>query len=107
MFVLMADMKTQLANVAFGGSWSEEILDRDKLNDALECIAQAVEECADKDVRTPALLDALDYIKLTIGKGSGLTSSFLSALSEPDPCRRHQEAMRAERSIVRWAGSEK
>jgi hypothetical protein len=100
----MTDMKTQLSNVAFGGSWSEEILDRSKLNNALEVIARAVEDCTEYDMRTPALFEALAYIKDHIGKGSELTDGFLQALAQPNPSLRYAEAKHCEANIIRWSG---
>jgi hypothetical protein len=104
MFVHMADMKTQLANVAFGGSWSEEILDQSKLTDALEIIAHAAEDCVEQDVWTPALRDALQHIKQTIGKGPELAESFQVAVGQPNQSTRYRDAKRAEANIVRWCG---
>jgi hypothetical protein len=102
----MADMKTQLANVAFGGSWSEEILDRSKLDDALEVNARAADDCVDQDVWAPPLLEALDYIKLNIEKGPKLVESFQAAILQPNQSIRYRDAKRSEASIKRWCGYE-
>lgn len=100
----MADIKTQLANVAFGGSWSEEILDQSKLNDALDVIARAAEDCVEDDVLTPALREALAYIKESIGKGPELVEQFQTAIWHPNHSVRYSDAKRAEASIKRWCG---
>lgn len=100
----MADIKTQLANVAFGGSWSEEILDKTDLNDALEVIARAAEDCVEEDVWTPALREALAYIKATIGKGPELVEQFQTAIWQPNHSERYRDAKRAEANIKRWSG---
>ena len=45
----MADMKKQLSNVAFGGSWSEEILDTSTKAQALRQVEAAVLNCFEED----------------------------------------------------------
>ncbi|WP_156121756.1 hypothetical protein [Halocynthiibacter namhaensis] len=98
------DIEKQLKNVAFGGSWSEEILVNARFNGALIVIANAVVECRDHDVRTPELHEALDYVREKINKGPELASSFLVAVGEVNPDVREQSAGVIFRNIKRWAG---
>ncbi len=100
----MADMKKQLSNVAFGGSWSEEILDTSTKAQALRQVEAAVLNCFEEDVRTDDLNEALDYLREKIGKGSELISAFLQALNIQTPALRQQEASRVFRLIKNWAG---
>lgn len=100
----MTDMKTQLKNVAFSGSWSEEILVNSRYSDALSVLAGAVQECRDQDVRTAQLHEALEYLEEKINKGPELTRSFLKAVGEPNPDLRETAARSAYRNIERWAG---
>lgn len=100
----MADLKKKLTNVAFGGSWSEDILDRSTKEDALHVLEQAVLNCMDEDVRSPALHAALDYVRDKFGKGPELASAFLIAVGLQVPAMRQQEASRVLRLIKNWAG---
>ncbi|MCD9147934.1 hypothetical protein [Pseudophaeobacter flagellatus] len=100
----MTDIKKQLSNVAFGGSWSEEILSTASLKAALHVINQAAEECAERDVATEELEEALGYIRAKIGKGSELAGQFSKAIRDPDQVMRKQGALRVAKSITRWAG---
>lgn len=100
----MADIKKKLSNVAFGGSWSEEILERSSKEDALHVLEQAVLNCMEEDVRTPALHAALDHVRDKFGKGPELASAFLVALAMPAPALRQQETSRVLRLIKNWAG---
>jgi len=103
MFVLMTDIKTQLSNVAFGGSWSEEILNTSYLEDALLIISQAAQDCTEMDVRTPELDEALAFIRSNIGRGPELCSQFMKAVCEPNQALRRQQAMRIVKSIRQWS----
>lgn len=101
----MAGLKKQLKNVAFGGSWSEEILVNGQYQEALSVLACAVSECRERDVRTPELYEALDYIRKKVGKGPELSASFLRAVNEVNPDIREQRAKRVFNNIKRWAGT--
>ncbi|MEO0916203.1 MAG: hypothetical protein AAFY31_04360 [Pseudomonadota bacterium] len=73
----MAERKTQLGNVSFGGNWSEEILAADEINSVLSVIDAAAAECPDRDVEDESLEAALTYIYMRIEKGPMLQEAFL------------------------------
>ncbi|WP_161492638.1 hypothetical protein [Pseudophaeobacter leonis] len=97
-------MKKQLSNVAFGGSWSEEILNTSELLDALDVIAQAADDCVERDVRSAALEAALTRIQAKVGKGTELCDQFRRAIAEPNHGLRMQNAQQAARRLRLWCG---
>lgn len=104
MFVLMADIKTQLTNVAFGGSWSEEILRVSDMADALKMISDATRTCTEVDVRTVELVAALDFVAARIEKGPQLKAQFFKAVGIDNQQIRQNAAKKALRQIQAWAG---
>ena len=100
----MTEKKKQLGNVAFGGNWSEELVDKDQLKRTLSVIERAARDCARRDVRSRQLEKALEEISQTIEKGPQLTRRFMRALAEPNPGLRHMEASRMARIIKRSIG---
>jgi len=100
----MIDIKTQLKNVAFGGSWSEEILRVSELEDALEVIANAAHSCTETDVRTSELKDALGFVANKIEKGPLLSAQFLKAVVIEDQDARSHAAQAVLLQIKSWAG---
>lgn len=104
MFVLMTDIKTQLTNVAFGGSWSEEILRVSDMADALKVIFDAARTCTKVDVRTVELVAALDFVAARIEKGPQLKAQFLKAVVIDNQQIRHDAAKKVFRQIQAWAG---
>tara|TARA_R100000005_G_scaffold89219_2_gene59634 strand:- start:4432 stop:4755 length:324 start_codon:yes stop_codon:yes gene_type:complete len=101
----MAERKNQLSNVSFGGAWSEELVDIDRLNRILSVIERAVRDCASRDVRSRQLEKALNEMGLTIEKGPQLARRFMRALAEPNPGLRHMEASKVARIIRRSVGA--
>jgi hypothetical protein len=100
------ERKKQLGNVAFGGNWSEELIDADRLKRIMSVIERAARDCARRDVRSQELEKALNEISLVIEKGSQLTKRFMRALAEPNPGLRHMETNRVVRIIRRSTGKE-
>ncbi|MAL79110.1 MAG: hypothetical protein CMN55_08360 [Sneathiella sp.] len=100
----MTEKKKQLGNVAFGGNWSEELVDKDQLQRTLSVIERAVRDCARRDVRSRQLEKALEEISRTIEKGPQLTRRFMRSLAEPNPSLRYMEAGRVARIIRRSVG---
>ena len=98
------EKKKQLANVAFGGNWSEEILIQDELRKVLDVIAHAVTHCADRDVEDEALLNAMLYIRKNVEKGPMLCTAFFRAIRIENQGLRYKEACKAEHMIRQWAG---
>jgi hypothetical protein len=104
MFVRMTDLKKQLKNVAFGGSWSEEILRSSDLDDALKVISHAADICTEINVRTDNLIKALDFVASKIEKGPQLKAQFLKAVVIENQETRNTDAHKALRQMQRWAG---
>lgn len=100
----MVDLKTQLKNVAFGGSWSEEILRVSELEDALKVIENAADTCTEIDVRTDELNDALDFVASKIEKGPQLKAQFLKAVVIQDQEVRSCTAQAVLQQMQSWAG---
>jgi hypothetical protein len=100
----MADLKTQLKNVAFGGSWSEEILRVSELEAALEIIAKAACDCTEIDVRTDALKEALSFVASKIEKGPQLKAQFIKAVVIEDQEARSCAAQQVLQQMQSWAG---
>ena len=100
----MVDSKKHLANVAFGGAWSEELLERDKLSKVMAVLNKAAEECADRDVSDEALMAVLGYVRTQVEKGPMLVSGLQNALLETNQSIRQDEVRRYVRMIAEWAG---
>ena len=98
------ERETQLRNVAFGGNWSEALLEQDVAISALSTLRQATENCMEEDPRGPELNQALGYVAVRIEKGPALVAAFQKALAEPEQTIRRQQAMRCLRQIELWAG---
>ncbi len=101
----MAERKTKLAHVAFGGDWSETRLTTEELRDVLSVIGDAVQKCAERDVRDdPELNEALSYVEQRLGRGSELAKAFRVALDEPVQTVRVERAADVHRRMCDWAG---
>lgn len=92
------DRKSQLANVAFGGDWAEQIIPRETAQSAIEALERAVRGCRYEDYRNDAVRDALEVVRVK-PKGDLLASRFWKALSNRNPALREQEAGDALRLI--------
>ena len=97
------DMKGKLGNVAFGGGWTEEMLDRERLRSALDALDRAADGCADEDMRSGELDDALSFVETHVEKGAAFARAFRTALAFGEPWRRREAALQAARRIRRWA----
>jgi hypothetical protein len=104
LFVLMIERKKHLANVAFGGRWSEELVERDRLARFMAALDATASDCFDQDVYTRELIDALDYVQANVEKGPMLVAGFQKALLEPIPSLRQTEVQRYVGMIRNWAG---
>ena len=96
------DMKGKLGNVAFGGGWTEEMLDRGRLRSALDAPDRAAEGCSDEDMRSEELDNALSFVETHVEKGAALADAFRKALVLAEPWRRREAALLAARRIRRW-----
>ena len=99
------DKKTQLANVAFGGNWSEQLLRDDELHQVLDVIATAVTQSLDRDVEDEALLNAMLYIRKNVEKGPLLCAAFFKALRIENQGLRYDKLCKVEYMIRTWAGA--
>ena len=102
--VLIMERETQLRNVAFGGNWSEALLEQDVAKSALATLRLAAGNCMEEDPRGPELNQALGYVAVRVEKGPALVAAFLKALAEPEQTIRRQQAMHCLRQIELWAG---
>ncbi len=100
----MVERKKHLANVAFGGAWSEEIVERQALSKVMSALEKAAAECFDQDVYCRDLIDALGFVQTNVEKGPMLVSGFQKALLEPIPALRQAEVQRYVKMIRDWAG---
>lgn len=89
------DRKGQLANVAFGGAWSEQIAGDEALAEAMACIEAAVERAARVDLRGDlAASEALRLLAADHPKGTMLVAAWDKALAVADPGLRVAELQR-------------
>ncbi|WP_057462761.1 hypothetical protein [Pseudovibrio sp. POLY-S9] len=102
LYVLMADRKKQLANVAFGGSWSEELIHKGKVQAVLDVLRQAARRCDEEDPRGPELTATLVYIERHVEKGRMYRIGIEKALSLQDPTQRQTEMLRYVSLIEAW-----
>lgn len=103
-FVLIMEREKQLCNVAFGGNWSEALLEQDEVASVLATLRAAAENCTERDPRGPELDRALGYVAARIEKGPMLAPAFANALAEPERAARRDRAMRCFQQIKAWAG---
>lgn len=100
----MVERKKHLTNVAFGGAWSEQIIEDDSLNSVMSVLQKACDQCADEDVNGRALIDALSYVRSNVEKGPMLVEGFQKALLEPNPNIRQVSVKRYVDMIFTWSG---
>jgi len=98
------ERETQLRNVAFGGDWSEALLEQDVAKSVLSILRVAAENCMEEDPRGLELNQALGYVAARVEKGPMLVSAFLKALAEPERTIRREGMRRCFRQIEIWAG---
>ena len=100
------DRKGQLANVSFGGAWSEQIPRRERLAAAVALIGAAPARTTEEDLRDDLVLEeALRDVAATHPKGSELLASWERALSRPAPEERYRELIRLARLFAAWQGA--
>ena len=97
------DSKSRLANVAFGGSWVEAILEREDMRAAVAAVDRAAADCMEEDARTPPLREALDTLAARIARGRILADAYWRALGL-DPGRRQAEVDRVRAIILSAVG---
>lgn len=90
----MTNKAKQLANVAFGGNWSEAIMEHHDIETALDVLRNTAQNCRESACFGSELEDALATIRAYIDKGEGLTVGFLNALNEQNIAQREKEVRR-------------
>ena len=100
----MVDYKKHLANVAFGGAWSEELVARDALKSVMQVLERAAANCGEQEVRDGALAEALSHVRRKVEKGPMLVEGFQNALLEPLPEVREARVRHYVDMIADWAG---
>lgn len=101
------DRKKQLANVAFGGDWAEQIEPREAVASALQTLQESVAESADHDPRRPAVLVAVDFLCGRIARGHMMAQSWRAAAGIADQWQRHQALGVVFRNIHKGLGDTK
>ena len=79
------------------------MLDRERLRSVLDALDRAADGCADADMRSKELEDALTFVEAHIEKGATLAKAFRTALAYGEPWRRREAALVAAWRIRRWA----
>lgn len=97
------ERKRQLANVAFGGDWSEAIVPRERLQAAMQTLRLAVRYCREVDPRTAEVNDALVLIR-RMTRGDILAEAFLKAAGIENMDVRHSELQRVLKIIASAVG---
>lgn len=89
------DRKGQLANVAFGGAWSEQIAGQETLRDAMRSIEAAARETLYADLRhDSSKREALVLVAASHPKGPMLMAAWNRAISIENPGLRAAELAR-------------
>lgn len=89
------ERKGQLANVAFGGAWSEQIAGDEALSAAMQRVEAAVEESVERDVRhDSAVHEALKRLATAHPKGDMLIKAWGKAAETANPGLRAAELTR-------------
>ncbi|MGH0003498.1 hypothetical protein ACQU0X_25770 [Pseudovibrio ascidiaceicola] len=98
----MTDRKKQLANVAFGGSWSEELVHKGRVQAVIDVLRLAAENCDEEDPRGPELSASLVYIERHVEKGRMFRIGVEKSLSLQNPSQRKMEMLRYVSLIESW-----
>lgn len=64
------------------------MLDRERLRWVLDAVDRAADGCAEEDMRTEKLDDALSFVEANVEKGASLAEAFRTALAIMEPWRR-------------------
>lgn len=89
------DRAGQLRNVAFGGSWSEQIAGREALAEAIEGLRHAAQHADEDDPRIcPDVRAALNVATRQHPKGEMLRGAWLRAANLLEPAIRVRELAR-------------
>lgn len=98
------EQERQLGAVAFGGSWSEDLVGVERLRAALAILDAAIARQAEEDPRGPDLDAALALLAREIDRGPLLTQAFRRAFRHAEPGLRDAELRKAAQALRAWAG---
>ncbi|MDT8853561.1 hypothetical protein RNZ50_00645 [Paracoccaceae bacterium Fryx2] len=101
------DRKTQLANVAFGGDWAEQIEPREAVASALHTLQRGGAAATDRDPRSPAVLVAVDFLCGRIARGHLMAQSWRAAADLADQGQRQKALEAVLRTISCGLGAAK
>ena len=87
--------------VPYFGEWAEGLTDARLLKDALAVLHDAVLRCADQDMRTAEVREALRFLERQSARPAQC-ERFRSALERRDPLERYTAARDAYHAIARW-----
>ena len=100
------DRKRQLANVSFGGAWSEQIAGNEQLVDAMQRIEAAVIESEEQDLRSNnAIKEALTVVVSSHPKGRLLAQAWERGLNIGNSGLRKAELKRVADALRAGLGS--
>ena len=100
------DRERQLANVAFGGAWSEQIAGNERLAEAMQCIEATVIDCEERDLRSEsAIKDALAVVSAAHPKGRLLAQAWEKGLNVGNAGLRKAELKRVADALRAGLGS--
>lgn len=94
-----------MKNVAFGGPWSEALVEQDALEAMMSVLDRAATMCGEDDVWSRDLDKALTYVRGNVEKGPMLVEGFQKALQEPIPDVRQVRVSNYVKMIRDWAGA--
>ena len=98
------DRTGQLKNVAFGGDWSEAIVPREQIQQALETLRQAADGAELYDPLTPEVRIALEVCR-QFARGDLLAAAFEKHARLPNPGLRRMELQRVMGVIASVVGN--
>lgn len=101
------DRKGQLANVAFGGAWSEQIAGHEALYDAMHLIEAAARKTRTTDLRQDGgMCDAMQLLTASHPKGAMLAVAWEKALRLESPDLRAAEVARIAANLRAGLGQQ-
>ena len=96
------EFKKKISNIAFGGNWSEELLTKYELAQALSLLQWAVNNCREKDVNTSEVQKTLHTLTNDLEKGKMLFERFKRGHLISDQFAREMHFRECFRLIKAW-----
>ena len=78
------------------------MLDRERLRSALHAFDRATDGCAEEDMRSEELEDALNFAEANVEKGASHAETFRTPLAFGESWRRREAALLATGRIRKW-----